>query len=266
MKYIFVARLLIVLLAVSFGCLSSKGQTTTSAPLTNASVVKLVKAGFKEKSILSIIAARPARFDLSTERMIELKRSGVSERIILAMLARQEGMDVDLSDESWGDDSFFAEGIDSKRNNSARNPSSGNPSSGNNGSVDIFGSSGGVKGETRTRGGVDGSLSGDTITTGSATVRIIKPPAEANTPMKLEKTPSLTNASIIELVEAGFSEGTIIRRIEQSPVEFDLSANQMAELRKRRVSEKILAAMRAATGDDPAATKSSPRSDVTPKQ
>jgi hypothetical protein len=256
MKYIFVARLLTILLAISLGCISSNGQTN-STPLTNASVVKLVKAGFKEKSILSIIAARPARFDLSTERMIDLKRSGVSEKIILAMLARQEGMDIDLSDDSWGDDPFFAEGIDSKKNNSTRTPSSGSPSAGNEGSVDIFGSSGGVKGETRTRGGLDGSVSGDTITTGSATVRIIKPPAEANAPMKLEKTPSLTNASIIELVEAGFSEGTIIRRIEQSPVEFDLSANQMAELRKHRVSEKILAAMKAATGEDAAETKNS---------
>lgn len=269
MKYLFVARLLTILIAVSFGCLSATGQTTPPAPLTNASVVKLVKAGFKEKSILSIIAARPARFELSTERMIELKRSGVSEKIILAMLARQEGMDIDLSDESWGDDPFFAEGIDPKKNNPARNPSSGNPtsgnpSSGNDGSVDIFGSSGGVKGETRVKGGLDGGLSNDTITTGSATVRIIKPPAEANTPMKLEKTPSLTNASIIELVEAGFSEGTIIRRIEQSPVEFDLSANQMAELRKHRVSEKILTAMRTAAGEDPTATKNTSRSDVKP--
>jgi hypothetical protein len=263
MKYLFVARLLTVLLLITFGCLSSRGQTNPSAPLTNASVVKLVKAGFKEKSILSIIAARPARFDLTTERMIDLKRSGVSEKIILAMLARQEGMDIDLSDESWGDDPFFAEGIDPKKNNSVKTPSSGNPS-GNDGSVDIFGSSGGVKGETRVKGGLDGGLSNDTITTGSATVRIIKPPAEANTPMKLEKTPSLTNASIIELVEAGFSEGTIVRRIEQSPVDFDLSANQMAELRKHRVSEKILTAMKAASGEDPAATKDKPQSDVKP--
>lgn len=258
MKYLFVTRFLTVLLLVTFGCLSSRGQTTPSAPLTNASVVKLVKAGFKEKSILSIIAARPARFDLTTERMIELKRSGVSEKIILAMLARQEGMDIDLSDESWGDDPFFAEDINPKKNNSVKTPSSGNPSSGNDGSVDIFGSSGGSKGETRVKGGLDGGLSNDTITTGSATVRIIKPPAEANTPMKLEKTPSLTNASIIELVEAGFSEGTIVRRIEQSPVDFDLSVNQMAELRKHRVSEKILTAMKAASGEDAAATKDKP--------
>lgn len=259
-------RLLTALLVISFGCVLSYAQTGNNAPLTNASVVKLVKAGFKEKSILHIIAARPTRFDLSPERMIELKRNGVSEKIILGMLARQEGMGLDLSDDSWGDDPFFAEGID-KNNNPARNPSSGTPSgsssSGNDGSLDIFGSSGGVKSQTKTRGGVDGGVSNDTITTGSATVRIIRPPAEANSPMKLEKTPSLTNASIIELVEAGFSEGTIIRRIEQSPVEFDLSAGQMAELRKHRVSEKILTAMKAASGED-AAEKNPSSSNVKP--
>ena len=51
-------------------------------------------------------------------------------------------------------------------------------------------------------------------------------------------------------MEAGFSEGTIIRRIEQSPVEFDLAADKVEALRKKRVSEKVLAAMKAAMGDD----------------
>jgi len=55
---------------------------------------------------------------------------------------------------------------------------------------------------------------------------------------------------VVELVEAGFSEGTIIRRIEQSPVEFDLSSSKLDELRKRRVSDKILTAMRTAMGDE----------------
>ena len=91
------------------------------------------------------------------------------------------------------------------------------------------------------------------MTTGSATVRILKPPAEAGGagPTKLEKAKTLTNDSIVELVEAGFSEGTIIRRIEQSPVEFDLATTKLEELRKQRVSEKILAAMKVAMGDEP---------------
>ncbi len=80
----------------------------------------------------------------------------------------------------------------------------------------------------------------------------MRPPAEAGgaSALKLEKTPTLTNDSVVELVEAGFSEGTIIRRIEQSPVGFDLSPAKMAELRKRRVTEPIIAAMRVAMGSD----------------
>ena len=70
------------------------------------------------------------------------------------------------------------------------------------------------------------------------------------TAAKLEKTKSLTNESIVELVEAGFSEGTIIRRIEQSPVEFDLAADKLESLRKQRVTDKVLAAMKAAMGEE----------------
>jgi hypothetical protein len=55
---------------------------------------------------------------------------------------------------------------------------------------------------------------------------------------------------VIQLVDAGFSEGTIIKRIESSPVEFDLSATKLDELRKRRVSEPIIAAMTSAMSED----------------
>ena len=76
------------------------GQTSDNhTPLTNDEVIKLVRAGFKDKTVVSIIAARPAAYDLSPDRMIELKRHGVSEKIIVAMLARQQGSYVD--DETW---------------------------------------------------------------------------------------------------------------------------------------------------------------------
>ena len=236
-------------------------QTSGSTgPLTNAAVVKLVKAGFKEKTIISIIASRPAHFDLSTDRMIELKRTGVSEKVILAMMAREEGSD--LGDDSWADDEFFTRSDSLEKSLPKSGNQSGNPSDGN--SVDIFGSSGGVRGSTRSRGG-NGSASGDTITTGSATVRILRPPTEAGgAPPKLEKNPSLTNDTIVELVEAGFSEGTIIRRIEQSPVAFDLAPEKLSDLRKHRVTEKIVVAMKTAMGAD--ADTSTPPTNVTPKQ
>jgi len=211
------------------------------APLTNAAIVKLAKAGFKEKTIISIISARAANFDLSTDRMIELKRNGVSEKIIVAMLARQEGMD--LSDESWSDDLLSDSGDKKSGVTAGTKP-------GNNGETQIFGSSGGQKSRTRSRG-ASGGINEDVQTTGTATVRILRPPTEAGGgASKLEKAPTLTNDSIIELVEAGFSEGTILRRIEQSSVDFDLSTTKLEELRKHRVSEKVLAAMKVAMGDD----------------
>ena len=233
-------------LSLSFSfytAVASAQQQTEEAPLTNASVVKLVRAGFKEKTLIAIINSRPSRFDLSPDRLIELKKSGVSERVILAMLARDENILV--SDEEFGDDPFFGD-----TNGHTRRGQSG---AGGDGGTGIFGSGSGSQSRTRGRG-MSGANQGDTQTSGSATVRILRPPAEAGgaAPPTLERTPTLTNDSIVELVEAGFSEGTIIRRIEQSPAEFDLSPARLAELRRRRVSEPIINAMRAAMNDDTA--------------
>ncbi|MCA1635398.1 MAG: hypothetical protein LC802_17345 [Acidobacteria bacterium] len=236
----------VVLLAAVFVALwaaatpAARAQSTEGM-LTNNSIVKLVRAGFREKTVITIIRSRPSRFELAPERLIELKKSGVSERIILAMLAREEA--VAAAGEDWEDEGFFGEGGDG-----AKSPKAG----GEPGGVDIFGSSGGARGQTRTRGGSGGGES-DTLTTGSASVRIMRPPAEAGGAggdAKLERTPTLNNNKVVELVEAGFSEGTIIRRIEQSPVEFDLSPAKLVEMRKRRVTEPVIAAMRAAMGED----------------
>lgn len=98
------------------------------------------------------------------------------------------------------------------------------------------------------------------MTTGSATVRILRPPAEAGggAQARLEKTPTLTNDSVIKLVEAGFSEGTIIKRIEDSPAEFDLSSAKLEELRRRRVTEAIIVAMTDAMGGESGSKQTTP--------
>ena len=243
MKSLFGRSILIVSLVLTMSTTLLAQQSQNEQTLTNAAVVKLVRAGFKEKTIISIISSRIPAFELSADRMIELKRSGVSEKIIVAMLARQEGLDP-LDDDSWGEDMSMGS-LELPKGSSTGNGSGSDPG------TNIFGSSGGARGETRSRAG-NGSASGETVTTGSATVRILKPPAEAGGagPTKMEKAKTLTNDSIVELVEAGFSEGTIIRRIEQSPVEFDLAAAKLEELRKQRVSEKILSAMKVAMGDE----------------
>ena len=219
-------------------------QDRRETPLTNASVTKLVRAGFKEKTVIAIIHSRPNTFQTEPDRLIELKRNGVSENIILAMLTSQGGGS--FSEEGWDDDAFF-------RRQGPRASNSGDP-----GGLDIFGSGGESKSEQKGRGMSAGG-SGSTMTTGSATVRILRPPAEAGgEALKLEKTPTLNNDSIVQLVDAGFSEGTIIKRIETSPADFDLSPAKLEELRKRRVSETIIAAMTLAMADDSASTTTNP--------
>ena len=246
-----------ILLSVSLGLILSstalaQANDAQHKLMDNAAVVKLVKAGFKEHTVISIINSRVPNFDLTTDRMIELKRNGVSEKIIMAMLSRQEGMEPFDDSQSWSDDEFMSKGVDPKTSGGTNSGNGNGSSGGSDQGTNIFGSSGGVKGRTQSNSG-NGGVDNDVVTTGSATVRILRPPTEAGgnpTSAKLEKTKSLTNDSIVELVEAGFSEGTIIRRIEQSPVEFDLSPSKMDDLRKRRVSDKVLAAMKAAMGDD----------------
>ena len=246
MKSILV-RLTLTAVICCVASLPSTAQQTAEAPLTNVAVVKLVRAGFKEKTVIAIIHNRPSRFNLDPDRLIELKRSGVSENIILEMLAQDDGFV--LSDDDWTDDS--------RSRGSRSGPGDGNANGQARGS-DIFGSSSGSRSQTNGRG-MDGSNQGDTRTTGSATVRILRPPAEAGGAQpKLEKTPTLTNDSVIKLVEAGFSEGTIIKRIEDSPADFDLSSAKLEELRRRRVTEAVILAMTDAMGDESGSKQTAP--------
>jgi hypothetical protein len=241
---------LVLVFVAAAAAAQAQGPAATNT-LTNASVVKLVRAGFREKTVVAIINARPVSFDLSPDRLIELKKGGVPERVILAMIARAES--VDFASDDWDEDEMPLGGFGREGGLRGSPGQSSQPGSDPN-EVDIFGSSGGSNGRTRSRGRLGGDNT-DTMTTGSASVRIIKPPAEAGGAAKLERTPTLTNDSVVELVEAGFSEGTIVRRIEQSPVEFDLSPEKLAELRKRRVTEPVINAMRAAMGEDAKDTK-----------
>src|SRR5215813_9832878 len=234
-----IRNLLAVVLILACAGIVSAQKTDNEGPLTNAAVLKLVKAGFKEKTIIAIVNTRPPAFDLSPDSMIQLKRSGVHENVILAMLNRQQGLSLS-GDDTWENDPFFRDNRDKKNGNQPRDQKE----------TDIFGSNSGNQSSTKSSGSGTAEGSGNTQTTGTATVRIVRPPSEDGASMKLEKTPSLTNDSIIELVEAGFSEGTIVRRIEQSPVEFDLSPAKISELKKHRVGDKIITAMKAAMGDD----------------
>src|SRR3982750_1587648 len=113
MRNIFVklSLTLALLVCLSFSALA---QQRTEAPLTNSAVIKLVRAGFKEKTVIAIIHSRPTQFDLSPDRLIELKHGGVSENIILAMLA-SDGAELATASDDWDSDPFFNDAARSKR-------------------------------------------------------------------------------------------------------------------------------------------------------
>ena len=67
-----------------FASFAAHGQ----APLDNATIGKLVKDGVAESTIVAAIAQQPGRYALSSDDMIALKRAGVSDKILAAMIVR----------------------------------------------------------------------------------------------------------------------------------------------------------------------------------
>ena len=61
----------------------SDGQET----LTNQSIVEMVKGGLSERVILARIRTGPTNFDTRTDALIALKKSGVPEKVIEAMMS-----------------------------------------------------------------------------------------------------------------------------------------------------------------------------------
>ena len=54
--------------------------------LTNADVVKLVKAGLSAETVEAKIASSGGQFDVSTDALVALARDGVPDRVIRAMV------------------------------------------------------------------------------------------------------------------------------------------------------------------------------------
>src|SRR5438309_6334540 len=65
-------------------CLLAAGQTA----LDNATILKLVKAGIGEDTIVGMVNQQQGRYALSADDMIALKTAGVSDKIIAAMVVR----------------------------------------------------------------------------------------------------------------------------------------------------------------------------------
>lgn len=80
MKKAFLTFLLLVL------PLSNLRGQQSGPPLTNDSIIKLVKAGLTEDTIVSIVKTQPGKYSLAADDIIGLRKAGVSEKVIAAMV------------------------------------------------------------------------------------------------------------------------------------------------------------------------------------
>ena len=217
--------------------------------LTNDSVISLAKAGFKERTIITLIRTSQTRFDISTLKLVELKKRSVSERVISEMIEITNRGEMAQRLSTLRDDEFFAKDDDAFFNGPIFKelPSEKRAKKMEDEAM-IFGSQSGSGSKSSSRGiGPNGERQQQSQTSGSASVRIVRPSGEPSgaTP-KLERVAKLDNRGVLDMIQAGFSEGTIIRKIESSQVEFDLSAKAVDELKKNRISDRIISVMKTA--------------------
>ena len=81
----------------AFVLLAAFAMGQAAKPLTNDEIVQMVKAGFDEATILSVIESRPAAFDTSISTLLALKDTGVSQKVIAAMAERMKSKQAEPS-------------------------------------------------------------------------------------------------------------------------------------------------------------------------
>src|ERR1700746_3015925 len=86
----FALILCLVVLGGTCGTQTAAQQNSAALPthpLTNQDVVRMVKAGFGDSTIVKMIESHGAAFDLSVDGLLKLKEAGVSQGVIDKMLS-----------------------------------------------------------------------------------------------------------------------------------------------------------------------------------
>jgi hypothetical protein len=252
MKYLAPLCLVMILTLATAGAASAQSRPNNNKRevLTNEAIINLSKAGFKERTIITLIRTSETAFDISTPKLVELKKRNVSERVIGEMIERTNYGIAAQRFNSLRDDDFFAKDDDAFFNGSIfKELPTEKEAKRREDEAMIFGSQSGSSSKTKSRGmgGPNAERDRKSEVMGSATVKIIRPSGEqSNAEPKLQRATKLDNKGVLEMIQAGFSEGTVIRKIESSQVEFDLSPQALNELRQNRASERIITAMKTA--------------------
>jgi len=81
-------RSLVLLVALAASLLAAPSTALfAQETLSNQSVVEMVKAGLSERVIIAKIRTSPTSFDTSTDALIALKKNGVPEKVIEAIMS-----------------------------------------------------------------------------------------------------------------------------------------------------------------------------------
>ena len=88
----------ILLATLLAGVTPSLAQAPADAPLTNADIVKMVKAGIPESVILRKVQMSESNFTTSPNALIELKRQHVPDDVMAAMLDSEAAMRMPLGE------------------------------------------------------------------------------------------------------------------------------------------------------------------------
>ena len=87
-----IIRLALGLVLVAAMCLSLPASISLAQEvLTNDSVVQMVKAGLPEAVVIAKIKSTATKFDLKTDSLVSLKKAGVSDKVLEAMVAAGSG-------------------------------------------------------------------------------------------------------------------------------------------------------------------------------
>src|SRR5262249_19675197 len=114
MKYLVPLCLVMLLALASAGVANAQNRpgVNKNEVLTNEAVINLSKAGFKERTIITLIRTSETKFDISTPKLVELKKRGVNEKVINEMIERTNYGAAAQRLTSLRDDEFFAKDDD----------------------------------------------------------------------------------------------------------------------------------------------------------
>jgi len=78
----------LLFIALLCGAIHVRAQNAAPEQLTNAKVIAMVKGGLPKAAIVKSIESKPGSFDTSTDALIALKKQGVPDDVITAMVSK----------------------------------------------------------------------------------------------------------------------------------------------------------------------------------